>query len=205
MFLLKADRDALGTYADKIDDELRAGSLALAHEGERLFQTSLGRTGKWVAEILAAPMNHSDREFIELDPKKVGVASTEAELKDRWRRRLELEVLERVAQMEARLAPPKPLPAPAGPPPDEAPDRREVEPGDTNPAPGAQIPKTAEGRESKARTDMAKSYAASFARMSHPGPIDAPADLLNAITASLDPHTSYLPPADKANFDIHMS
>src|SRR4029079_13693588 len=43
-------------------------------------------------------------EFIELDPKKVEVATTDDELRDRWRRRLELEVMQRVSQMEARLA-----------------------------------------------------------------------------------------------------
>src|SRR6185369_2360908 len=75
---------------------------------------------------------------------------------------------------------------------------------DSGAAPVAQIPTTPEGREAKARADLAKAYAARFTRMSHPARIDASADLVNAVAASVDPHTSYLPPSDKANFDIHM-
>src|SRR5204863_510329 len=37
------------------------------------------------------------------------------------------------------------------------------------------------------------------------GQFDAASELINAVTSSLDPHTNYLPPADKANFDIRMS
>ncbi len=236
MFLLKADRDALGKHADKIDDQLRAGSLALGHEGQRLLVKRVAVVQAWVAELLASPLDHTNQEDLELDPKKVTPASTDAELKDRWRRRLELEVLERAAQMQARLEPPKgakeagkeagkqpgketgkgtgketgketgkpphpPVAAP-GRPLDRA---RAADDDDHSATPMAQIPKTPEGRQAKARAELAKTYAARFARLSHPAKGEATADLLNAITASVDPHTSYLPPADKANFDIHMS
>jgi carboxyl-terminal processing protease len=52
---------------------------------------------------------------------------------------------------------------------------------------------------------MAKSYAARFARLAAPGPLDAAAALVNAISGTFDPHTLYLPPDEKANFDINMS
>lgn len=39
MFLLEADRAALARHADKIDDELRAGRLELAHDGAAVFAT----------------------------------------------------------------------------------------------------------------------------------------------------------------------
>ena len=103
MFLLKADRDALGKYADRIDDQLRAGALDLGHEGQRILIKRVSTVQAWVAELLASPLDLSNQEDLELDPEKTAVAATEAELKDRWRRRLEFEVLERVAQMEARL------------------------------------------------------------------------------------------------------
>jgi carboxyl-terminal processing protease len=207
MFLLKADRDALGKYADQIDDQLRAGTLELGHEGERILIKRVSAVQVWVAQMLASPLDLSNQEELELDPKKTPVAATEAELKDRWRRRLELEVLERVAQMQARLQPGKsgkpshpPTRAP-GRPGGKLEDADDEEPGAI---PLAQIPKTAEGRQAKARADVAKAYAARFTRMAHPASSDAAADLINAITTSIDPHTNYLPPSDKANFDIHM-
>jgi carboxyl-terminal processing protease len=98
--------------------------------------------------------------------------------------------------MEARLEPPKPdgkKPRATPPPP---------------PAPGedkSAIPPTREGREAKARADLAKQYEGRFARLRTPEPLDAAADLVNAVASALDPHTTYLPPADKANFDIQMS
>ena len=276
MFLLRRDREALGRYADKIDDELRSGALELAHEGEKIYTARVEVVEKLVAELLAAPFNHDDEEWIELDPKKVEVATTEQELRDRWRRRLELEVLERVGQMEARLAaaeerhsadaskpggkakpgkpekpgakvgkaPERPGPkigkagdpkhksartgglggpigsaagagsgaqasaedGPSGPkgPNDDNSDRRDADDDDPR-TPLTQIPATPEAREAKARGDLAKTYAARFTRLRHPGPFDAASELVNAVASSLDPHTTYLPPADKANFDIRMS
>jgi carboxyl-terminal processing protease len=197
MFLLRADRDALAPHADKIDDQLRAGNLELAHEGAKIYAARVALVDGFVSALLAAPLDHSDEEWLELDPEKVEPAATEQELRERWRRRLEVEVLERVSQMEARLEPPKPAPRKPGaarrPPPPPP------------PADKAAIPPTWEGREAKARTELAKQYAGRFARLRTPAPLDAAADLVNAVASVLDPHTTYLPPADKANFDIQMS
>jgi carboxyl-terminal processing protease len=252
MFLLRNDRDGLARYSDKIDDELRSGVLHLAHAGSKIFVARVEVVEKLVAELLAAPFDHGNDEWIELDPKKVEVATTEPELRDRWRRRLELEVLERVAQMEARLEAAaardlqvkneaagkagkagsrmgaRPNLAKAPPPADPGrkvgDNKSKTAAADSTPTPGhgsdaakddedddgralpiSKIPPTPEGREAKVRTDLAKSYAARFTRLKHPGPFDAASELINAVAQSLDPHTDYLPPADKANFDIRMS
>ena len=200
MFLLRADREALAPHIDKIDDQLRAGSLDLAHEGAKIFAARVVLVDGFIAALLAAPLDHSDEEWIELDPKKTEPAATEQELKERWRRRLELEVLERVAQMEARLEPPKPDP--------KDPKKPRATPPPPPPAPAddkSPIPPTRGGREAKARADLAKQYEGRFARLRTPEPLDAAADLVNAVASALDPHTTYLPPADKANFDIQMS
>jgi carboxyl-terminal processing protease len=268
MFLLRKDRDALARYRDKIDDELHSGSLELAHEGSRIFVARVEVVEKMVAELLAAPFNHDDEEWIELDPKKVEVAETDQELRDRWRRRLELEVLEHVAPMEARLAAEKTradkvddgkagkggkagkagkdakgkggesagkpegaggegkgnpegkgLPEGKGKPGGDLiknsavkdpavkdPAVKDGDDDDDHPAlPIAKIPATPEARDAKARADIAKTYAARFTRLRHPGPFDAASELINAVASSLDPHTDYLPPAARANFDIRMS
>lgn len=224
MFLLNSDVDAMARYRDKIDDQLRSGNLELAHQGARVFVARVAVVNKLVTKLLATPVDLSDEEWIELDPKKVEFASSEEDLQDRWRRRIELEVLERVSQMEAQLNPevatraqrqkhgakasvPEAKAARKKPATAEGNNEPSNPPGtdDTPTVPVAQIPPTAEGREAKARTDLAKSYSGRFARMLTPGPLDAAADLVNAVAATIDPHTTYLPPADKANFDIRMS
>jgi len=200
LFLLASDRERLAKYADKIDDEMHSGNLELAHEGQQIFVERVAVVDKVVAGVLAAPMNHDDDEFVELDAKKLAPAATEDELKNRWRQRLELEVMERVAAMETRLAKIAAAAAKgsgAGSAGSGA--------GSADAAAVKDIPATPELRETKVRGDLAKSYAARFARLKTPGNLDAASDLLNAVTATLDPHTDYLPPADKANFDIAMS
>ncbi len=197
MFLLKADRDALAKYADKIDDELNSGSLDLGHDGNKIFTTRVAVVDKMVAELLAKPFDLDNEESFETDSDKLKPAETETELKERWRQRLELEVLERTAAMEERLDPPKPKPS------KDVKDKKE-EPIPPDPT-LAQIPPTAEGREAKARADLAKTYAARFARLEKPVALDAATDVINAVANTLDPHTLYLPPADKANFEIQMS
>jgi carboxyl-terminal processing protease len=227
MFLLKADAAILARSADQIDDQLHAGRLDLAHEGAALYAARLELVKGFVAELLAAPFDSSNEEWVELDPEKLELAATDAELRERWRQRLELEVMERVALMEERLAAAAkaeaakakkaPAVAKAGRPgkkgaaSSDGPNASAAgapEPDDDDPAPFLrtdQIPPTAEGREAKARADLATSYQARFTRLASPDALDAAADLVNAVAAAFDPHTDYLPPSDKANFDIQMT
>lgn len=192
-FLLKSDRDQLAKFADKIDDEMHSGSFDLGHEGNRIFVARVAVVDAMVAELLAKPFDLTNEESFETDPDKVKPAATDAELKDRWRQRLELEVLERTVAMEERLNPKKD--------PKAKKDEKASPPDPTL----AQIPKTPEERDAKIRGDLAKAYAARFARLKNPAPLDAAADVINAVANTLDPHTLYLPPADKANFEIQMS
>ncbi len=193
MFLLKSDRDQLAKYADKIDDELHSGSFDLGHDGNRIFAARVAVVDPMVADLLSKPFDLTNQESFETDSDKLKPAETDAELKERWRQRLELEVLERTAAMEERLNPKKEQKPKTDAPP--------VPPDPTL----AQIPKTPEEREAKVRGDLAKSYAARFARLKTSAPLDAAADVINAVANTLDPHTLYLPPADKANFEIQMS
>jgi len=211
LFLLRSDRDALARHADKIDDEMRSGSLDLAHDGARIYAARVAVVDKLVQDLLAKPFDHTDEEFIELDPKKIEPAASEADLRDRWRRRLELEIMERVAGMEARLAAAQKPTVPgtgsgssqgAVKPNSDAPDDDDDDDKHTM---VKDLPTTAEGRDQKARADLAKQYAGRFARLRQPGPLDAASDVLNAVASVYDPHTTYLPPADKANFDIRMT
>ena len=245
MFLLKSDRDSLARYADRIDDELRSGSLDLAHDGSKIYVSRVAVVEKMVAGLLTKPLDLTNDESVELDPEKLDLAADDKELEDRWRKRLELEVLERINGMEARLkleaerakakaeedkkggkkaavddkkggkATAKkdakkddkakdPAAADSTKPPQTA-DKSEDDDEAASTVPVAQIPATPEGRETKAREDLAKTYAGRFARLKAPAQIDAAAELINAVAAALDPHTNYLPPAEKANFDIRMT
>jgi carboxyl-terminal processing protease len=187
LFLLKADVDELTAHATELDDEMRRGELTTAHAGAKRLRERRAVVAKVVAAWLEAPFDFTVAEEVETDPKKTDYAATDDELKERWRRMLKLQVLERVEGMEAAAK------ARAEKPPDE--DAPPVE----------EPPKTFEEREKKARGEIATSYAARFKRWEDGDPLDPATRMLNAVAAVYDPHTTYLAPADKESFDIEMS
>lgn len=190
MFLLSSDVALLSKHADTMDDQLHEGRLILAGEGAAIYQRRLAVVQALVVDLLAKPLDFSDAETIETDPKKQSFAATEAELRERWRKQLEFEVLSRVVRMEDTAE------ALAKGDPAEALDAG-IKP--------TELPATPEAREVKARTDVAKSYAGRFARLVDPEPLEGVETFVNAIASAYDPHTVYMAPADKENFDIEIS
>jgi carboxyl-terminal processing protease len=192
LFLLKGHVAELEKFSDRIDDELREGDLELARKGAALLQQRRRVVAKIVAEILAQPLDLDDAEEVETDADKIEYVATEAELRERWRQMLELQVLERISQMEATR---KAL----------ADKSKEPDAGEAVTKPLEEIPATFEAQEKKARGDMARSYDGRFTRLEDIDPLEPAERYLNAVATVYDPHTQYLAPADKENFDIQMS
>ncbi len=193
MFLLQEYADALAVHADRMDDQLRDGDLLLGRLGSALFLDRLEVVEKAVAAQLAVPFDFSVEESLETDPDKRSYAATEADLADRWRRSLKAQVLERVARMERAaktLAEAK----------NDSPKVREALARTL-----AEIPESLEDKQKKARKDLADSYSGRFSRLRKVEPLEPAENFLNAIAAAYGPHTLYLAPAEKENFDIDMS
>jgi len=192
LFLLQQHVTALSAYSDRMDDELRAGDLVLARKGSALAASRRALVAKMVAELLASPFDFNVAQEIELDPKKLAFCRNEEELRERWRGVLKLQVLERIQQMEQLL---------------EAKDSKKTKPDDAAAAAIAlkDIPTTPEGREEKARKELATVHETRFTRDATVEPLEPASQFLNAITSAYDPHTQYLAPADKENFDISIS
>ncbi len=209
LYLLEEHVTALHSMADQLDDQLRQGDLMLARQAAALLSERREVAAKLVAELLREPLDFSDDEAIETDPEKIGYAKSEGELRDRWRRTLELQVLQRVSTMEDIETARKQREGngagngagegagegagDAGAGGDAAIDRGET------------IPATFEGKEEKARQDVATSYEARFKRFRDRDALEPAERFLNAVASVYDPHTNYLPPAEKENFDIQMT
>jgi carboxyl-terminal processing protease len=214
-FLLQPQVEELRKHADELDDQLKAGDLYLARLGHALRTQQRHKVAELVARLLAKPFDFSKQEFLETDPDKRTHAATEAELEDLWRRNLKLQVLERMATMrkaserEAEAA----KNAAEGAEGKDGKAGEGTKPGATeddgqSPRDKARkepLPTTDEGREKKAREDLATNYAGRFKRLSAPKPLEAVETFINAITAVFDPHTHYMAPDEQANFDIQMS
>jgi carboxyl-terminal processing protease len=194
LLLLQEHVTALSKYAERMDDEMHDRNLVLARKGAALVGARRKVVAKLIADILQKPFNLDDSEEVETDPKKVAFCKTEAELRDRWRQNLELQALERIQQMEDLLAE-KDKPKKKGDKPLDAAAEKLLQ----------QIPTTAEGREQKARQEIATRFETRFTRLATPDPLDPAESFLNAISAAYDPHTQYLAPAEKENLDIALS
>ncbi len=193
LFLLQEHVDLLSAYADLMDDQLKAGDLLLARSGAALFVQRVAVIEKVVAAQLAKPFDFSRDESFETDRDKRRYAKTEQELADLWRRSLKLQVLERIERME-----------------EVAKSLEEAK--DLSPEAKAslekslkEIPEGLEAKEAKARKELSESYSGRFSRLGKLEPLEPAEQFLNAITAVYGPHTQYLAPSDKENFDISMS
>ena len=192
-FLLDEHVRELGKYADKMDDQLTAGNLTLARLGSAIMVSRQAKVADIIASRLASPFDFTIDETLETDSEKITFANTEAELTDRWRKLLKLQVLERIDRMETLS---KSLAEAIQKKPEEAEEAKKAL---------AKIPTTFEGRERKARNDLAKSYAGRLSRLAKLEPLEPTESFLNAISTTFDPHTMYLAPADEENFEIEMS
>lgn len=201
LLLLEEHVAALARYREDMDDEMRAGDLVLSRKGAALINARRAAIAKMVAELLAAPFDFKAQEFLETDAKKRAHCKSEAELKDRWRGVLKLQVLERIQQMEDILeGKNKPKDANA-----KVKDADELKREAAAEKALGVIPTTFEGREEKVRKELAVRYATQFTRLAVSEKLQPTEDFLNAVNAVFDPHTNYLAPAEEANFDIAMS
>ncbi len=200
LILLETHVTLLGAYADKMDDELEARDLSLARKGAALIGERRKVAAMMVADILSKPLDLTAKEEIETDAEKRAFCKTDAELRDRWRGVLKLQLLERLQQMDDLLASKDKKPEPGA---------KEKEPDPAAEAAAAKalaaIPPTFEGREEKARKELATRYETRFVRLAKSEPLEPAEEFINAIAAVYDPHTSYLAPNEKANFDIAIS
>lgn len=201
LFLLKNHVIALERYEDRMDDQMRDGNLALARKGAGLMAARQKVIASLIADRLTKPFDFTLKEELETDAEKLDYSATEEDLRDRWRKVLKLQVLERIAQMEQTEKALKEAQ-------EKAKEKKEPpKPEDEDAAQKAleEIPKTLEGKEKKAREDLATGYSARFSRLEDMDPLQPAEAFLNAIATVYDPHTQYLPPAEKENFDIAMT
>jgi carboxyl-terminal processing protease len=200
LFLLEGDVQKLSRFETHMDDELRAGDLVLGRKGVALLASRRRIVADIVARTLATPLDFTANETIETDPKKRAFCKTEEELAARWRGVLKLQVLERMQQLEdilERRAHPKPD--------DKATDPDEAKRDAAAEKALGDIPTTVEGRRDKVQKEVAGQFATQFVRRGTVDKLEATDTFINALNAVFDPHTSYLPPADEANFDIAIT
>lgn len=176
-FLLEGEVRQIRAFEKQIDDEIHTGKIQLVPLAERLMSRGVSRAEALVREILAQPFDFTVVEDYETDPEKLAFCTTEAELRERWRKDLKYRALNRYLMLaeEEGFASPEAIPK----------GKRAA-------------------LEQSAREKVLKQHNDFFGRLHQETVQDQYDRYLNAFARAFDPHTNYMPPQSKEDFDISM-
>lgn len=186
-FLLESDVKQLQKYKESFDDMIISGELAVLEASSELMNKRIGQIEKYVEQLLKKPLDYSKKEMLETDPKKRSFVKTEKDLYAHWERLMKYEVLSRIS------------------------DTREEQDGLATDSKGKKKKPKATKKlteveiENDARDKVLKSYKKIFSRLVNEKRSDKLDKFYNSISKVFDPHTNYLVPEDKEDFDIDMS
>lgn len=186
-FLLESDVKKLEKFRESFDDMIISGDLTVLDASSELMNKRIGQIEKYTEELLAKPLDYGKKEFLETDPKKRTFPKTEKDLFAHWERLMKYEVLSRSV------------------------DKREEQNGLALDDKGNKKKPTSEKKlseveiEKDSREKVIKSYKKIFSRLVNEKRSDKLDKFYNAVTKVFDPHTNYLVPEEKEDFDIDMS
>ena len=186
-FLLESDVKQLEKYKKSFDDMLVSGNLEILDVSSELMNKRLGQIEKYVEELLKKPLNYSKKDALETDPKKRTFLKTEKDLYTHWERLMKYEVLGRIVDLREEQN---------GLATDEKGKKKK---------PKTEKKLTETEIEKEAREKVAKSYKKIFSRLANEKRSDKLDKFYNSVTKVFDPHTNYLVPEEKEDFDIDMS
>lgn len=181
VFYLQNDVDELKKkYETHIDDEIKGAPVEFFLAAGKSFNSRMEEASAICNDILSKPFDFSVDENVILDGDKLKYPVTEAERKDRWRKKLKYMTLERYSELL---------------------DIREKNKGKEN-----FVVKTDEELEKDARDKVKKIMDRTFERYRFKSSDDDKFNIfVNDITTTMDPHSEFFPPVDKRYFDEEMS
>ncbi|MEW6429091.1 MAG: carboxy terminal-processing peptidase [Thermodesulfobacteriota bacterium] len=174
-FLLAEDVAKLESFRESIDDELNSGNIRLPVVAAALMRARVPEVKKMIDELLNGPLfDFNEEESLETDPEKRRFCADAAELRDRWRKMLKYDIASRYLTL--------------------------VETGsEEGKGPGKPEELLAEAREK-----LKASYETVFGRLSDIKEKEQFDQYFDSISRAFDPHSNYMPPTEKEDFDIHM-
>ncbi len=193
-FLLKKDVEQLSAFAPYIDDNLANGRITLPDTGydiitekidlvqkavEAMLANNTVKTSGRPGDLLVGNFEVLKKEVYETDPEKTEFAENIAELKERWRKVIKAQVISQFLDLEEEQTKPK--------------DKEKVA-----------KKKSAEELWQESLSKVSKRNKTFFQRLRQETLQDHYDRFFNCVTRAFDPHTNYIPPAGKEQFDISM-
>ncbi len=177
---LQSDLDALKKFETRIDDEIKGAPVEFFLSAGKIFNTRMEQVAVIYTETLSKPFDFTLDEDVNLDAEKLNYPVTDAERKDRWRKKLKFMTLERFVDLV---------------------DIREKNKGKET-----FIVKSDAELEKDARDKVKRIMDRTFERYRFKFSDDDKFNVfVNAITTTMDPHSEFFPPVDKRYFDEEMS
>ncbi len=176
-YFTQDDIDQLLPYRKQLDDEVKESTYNFFDASLEMLESNLRMIQGFHKDILAEPFDFTINEEINLDFDELDYADNKDVLKDRWRKILKYETLNRLHRKIKSQ--------------EEAEEDQEV--------------KSAAELEKEAREDVKKLYEDIFSRMLKLKRENRMSAYFNAFTNLYDPHSNYFEPVEKQTFDIDMS
>ena len=173
--LLQDDVARLKLLSASLSKDFQDGQLRLPETARRTLHQRIRQIRPLILDLLAAPFDFTRDETFESDPEKLDFCKTSAEILERWRKALKLQTLNRYLD---KL--------------EEAEQQGDVSTEQKS------------ALESESREKVGRTIKGYFERLLEETDQDHYNHFLATVTLAFDPHTNYLPPRQKEDFDIHM-
>ncbi|NOQ42788.1 MAG: tail-specific protease [Desulfuromusa sp.] len=181
-FLWQEDIAELKQFKSQIDDAIRRGRLDLPLTGRNTLNQRISQVQDIVTELLEEKIDPTIIESMETDPEKLDYVVDLTELRERWRKIIKAQTLGRYISL------------------------REDDVGVDDDGELLLVDEVMDAELLlQAREKIGKTTRNRLKRMFEETPQDHYDRYLNVISHAFDPHTSYLPPTTKEDFDIQMS
>ncbi len=177
LYFVQTDIDSFSKYKTELDDLLKAGNTQFAYDIWDRFLQRFDQQIELAQKLIVAEHDFTIDESIEIDPDKIPYAKTEAELNERWRKRVKFELLNARLDNAELAGKEKPKTAPNG---KEKAATAIVEPKE---------------RMQKRYRMLAKAY-------HETEDSDKLEMCLSALTHCFDPHSAYMSPQSEEEFQI---
>ncbi|MBT6326335.1 MAG: carboxy terminal-processing peptidase [Bdellovibrionales bacterium] len=185
-FLLQKDVKELSKFQFDMDDQMVSGDHKLLIKTMNILAERIKVIDQFKDQVFKEKFHFNKREKLELDPDKREFNETVKELKEYWRKTFKHATLVRYVELQEEQN---------NPTEDKKKDKKKKKEKKLT---------DAELLE-KAREAIHKKYTKYFSRILGEDSEDHLEKFFNAISNVFDPHTNYLPPKKKEDFDIDIS
>ncbi len=180
-FFLQSDIDDFSKYELSIDDMIKEKDLTFFEITNSKLLLRMAESRKIYVEVLKSPLDFEVDESINLDYENQPYCKSKAELTDRWRKQLKLQILASIS------------------------DKQKLE-EESKAKDAAYTMKSFQEIEKEVRANSLKSLNEYFDFIEKElDRNDWFSMFLNAIVERFDPHTFYFSPEEKDKFDMSMS